>query len=113
MAIQIPTPDTPNSLQNVTLNGKSYIIENSYNSRYDTWSVSVSERSGTVLVNGEKVTPLKDILSRYDRTDTLGGILFIASDNPDEKVTRDNYGLNKTHTLTYALFSEVEALTNV
>ena len=112
MAIQINTPDTASSEQLVTLNRKSYRVKNNYNSRFDTWSITVLDTSGNIVIAGEKILPFKDILTRYVKDNILGGILFVSSTD-ETRVSRDNYGLDKTHTLTFATFEEVEALTNV
>ena len=100
MAIGIGVPDAASSTQTITLAKKSYTINFNYNSRFDFWSFSLYDSEDNVIVEGEKIMPKKEYFSRYSKTDTIGGYLFTDS-LEDVNVTRDNFGLNKTHTLTF------------
>lgn len=111
MAIQIDTPDAAFSTQTVTLNKKTYRIKNRYNTRFGYWCVDILDAQNSPILLGEKLLPNKELLSRYRKSDLIGGYLFITSQDESD-VSRDNYGLDKTHTLTFATFEEVEALTN-
>ena len=51
--------------------------------------------------------PNKELLARYSLDDVLGGYLSIESFLED-RVDRDNFGLNKTHTLVFSTTEEVE-----
>ncbi len=105
MAIQIDTPDFSVSTQTVTLNKKTYRIKNRYNSRFDCWVLDITDTQNNVILSGEKILPDKDLLTRYNRNDLIGGYLFISSED-NVKVNRYNYGINKTHTLTFETFKE-------
>lgn len=107
MAISIGVPDTASSTQTITFSKKSYTIDFKYNSRFDFWTFSLYDSAGNPIILGEKVMPDKEYLRRYAKVDLLGGYIFTTSlDN--SPVTRNNFGLNKTHWLTYRSEEEVE-----
>lgn len=107
MAISIGVPDTASSTQTITFAKKSYIIDFRYNQRFDFWTFSLYDSEDNPILVGEKVMPDKEYLSRYSKEDVIGGYIFTTSltENP---VTRDNFGLNKLHWLTFRTIEEVE-----
>lgn len=100
MAIAIGVPPSASSTQTVTLNKRSFSLRFDYNSSYDYWSFSLYTPSGETIIEGEKIVPFKEYLSRYVKDNVIGGLLFTQSLD-DVEVTRDNFGIDKTHTLTF------------
>lgn len=105
MPVQIDTPSASYSTQTVTLNKKSYTVEFKYNTSFGYWSLSVYDAENKVVLLGEKVMPAKEYLERYSKGDVMGGYLYITSLTKDD-VSRDNFGLNKTHVLTFETYEE-------
>ena len=112
MAIYIDTPVDSYSEQIVTFNKKSYILTFKYNPRFDNWSLSLFTSKREPLVLGESIQPNKKMLSRYGRNKDLQGYLYITS-NSDDRVSKNNLGIDKEHTLTFASFKEIEDVLQV
>lgn len=107
MALGIGLLDAASSKQTVTLKKKTYTLKFIYNSRFDYWTISIFDSKGDSILLGEKAMPNKELLTRYSLDDVLGGYLSIES-FLESRVSRDNFGLNKTHTLVFSTTEEVE-----
>jgi len=109
MALIFSVPDAEKGGQNITLNKKSYRVVTRYNSRFGYWALDLYDSASNPIILGEKLLPKKDILSRYLKNKILGGYFFIRSKD-DSKMTRDNFGIDKTHTLMFASTEEVDSI---
>lgn len=109
MALIFSIPDAESGIQTITLNKKSYKLITRYNSTYDYWVLDLYDSASKAILLGEKLLPKKDILSRYDKNKLIGGYFLIRSKD-DSSMTRDNFGINKVHSLMFASTEEVESL---
>lgn len=100
MAISIGVPDTASSEQTITLSKRSYTIRFDYNQRFDFWTFSLFDSEENPIIRGEKLMPSKEYLDRYSKTDLVDGYFFTQSMDTSQ-ITRENFGINKTHTLTF------------
>ena len=55
MALRIPWPDGPSWKQNVALDGRVYKISARWNEIAEAWFFDISTRSGSAILNGNKV----------------------------------------------------------
>lgn len=105
MALQIDNPKLTFSVQTITINKKTYKVYLRYNSRFDYWVLSLQDSKGDYVISGEKILPLKDLITRYNKVPVLGGYLFIDSSNLDE-ITYNDLGLQGSHVITYVSLAE-------
>lgn len=110
MAVSIFIPNTPWSRQTVSLSGRNYIFEVSYNERSKRWYIDIS-LSGSDVVNSVKVMENYDLTGRYCLQDFPDGELFCARlRETSDPVGRDNFGIGKDYELLYLTLEEIEQL---
>lgn len=109
MASNISIPDTPFAEQIVTLNRESYILETTYNSRFDYWTISLYTSNRSPIILGEKCVANQEFLFISAKNLILGGYLGIRS-IVQTNVTRDNFGQDKDHRLVFITQEEVDEL---
>lgn len=100
MATKIDTPDMAFSSQIVTLNKVSYIFKFRYSSRFDRWTLSIYNRKGVVILEGERLVPKQELLYTNGKSDLMQGYLVLESLS-EVPVTRNNLGLGKEHFLAF------------
>ena len=110
MAVSITVPDTPWSSQLVSLSGKSYEFELTYNSRSSRWYLTIS-LSGVNIINSLKVIEGVDMTGRYLISEFSDGRLYCGqSRKTSDPVGRDNFGVGKDYGLVYLTNEEIIAL---
>jgi hypothetical protein len=98
MALKIDIPDNPNTLQELTLASKTYILNSKYNSRSDRWNLTLKNTNNEVIIGGDRViTNQAFTVPHY--LPSLDGVLIVIGDST--KVTRNNFGVDKAHELFY------------
>lgn len=68
MAVRIPTNNLARYSQVVTLAGTAYTLTFDWNTRDETWTMSIGTANGTVIVRGLKVVPGTNLTSRFKDT---------------------------------------------
>lgn len=107
MALTIFVPDTSWSRQLVSLDGKSYIFEISYNERSTRWYIDIS-LSGTEVINSIKALENINMTGRYNLIDFDHGELFCVNlKKTSDPVGRDNFGIGKDYELIYLTNQEI------
>lgn len=77
MALVIDLPQTPWSVQNVTLGDTTYIFEYEYSNRYDTWYLSIRSLDNTPLLTGVRLVPWAPILKNHPQETLPAGELVL------------------------------------
>lgn len=68
MAVRIPTNNLPSYTETVTLDGIAYILRFDWNSRDETWRMSIATAGGENIVVGLKVLPGVNMTARFKDT---------------------------------------------
>ena len=106
MPLQIRTPVNSWSTQQVTLDNKNYTIELFWNSRNDSWVMSLYDIDENPIIEGVRLSENVSVTAKYTDTRLPEGNIYCARLNPKAKfITRDNLG--KDFLLVY-LSSEEE-----
>lgn len=106
MALQIRTPENSWSSQQVTLDNKNYILDLFWNTRNDSWVISIYDIDEEPILEGIRLTENVSVTSKYIDSRLPEGNIYCARLNPKAKfITRDNLG--KDFILVY-LSSEEE-----
>ena len=107
MALSIPTPDSPNLKQNVTLGGVEYEFLTSFNSRDSGWRLSIFRESEVVIL-GVKIVENTRLLSRYIlESFNHGDLSCIRRKSTTDPVGRNNLGIGKEYELIYTSNEEL------
>lgn len=107
MPVSIPTPNTANTKQSITLGGKEYEFTQKFNERDSRWRLSIS-LSGEVIISGIKLVENRRLLSRYILSDFDHGDLFcMRRKSTSEDVGRNNLGIGKEYELIYLTNEEL------
>jgi len=110
MPLSINIPDTAWSSPIVSLSGRSYTFEITYNSRSTRWYINIS-LSGTEVINSLKVLENLDITGRYNLVNfDHGSLSCVRFKNTAEPVGRDNFGIDKDYELIYLTNEEITSL---
>ncbi len=110
MALKITIPDTSWSSQLVSLSGKSYIFEISYNERSTRWYINVT-LAGEEVINSLKAIENINMTGRYNLVKfDHGGLFCVRFKKTTDPVGRDNFGLGKDYELIYLTNSEITTL---
>lgn len=110
MALKITIPDTSWSSQLVSLSGKSYIFEISYNERSTRWYINIT-LSGEEVINSLKAIESVNMTGRYNLINFDHGELFcVRFKQTSDPVGRDNFGVGKDYELVYLTNEEISAL---
>ena len=95
----------------VNLDGKSYNLKLSWNTRDNCWSLTVSE-SGIEIEGGIKIVPRQPLVV-FGRSDwSLDGNLFVlstASSVSSGSLSRDNFGGTRDYQMYYVPTDEEDA----
>lgn len=80
----VPTFSDPFYTSSVTLDGKEYLFDFRYNSRTETWGVSIASQDGTKLISGLQCIVGRRLLAPYRYIDELPpGEILVTSGGPD------------------------------
>jgi hypothetical protein len=108
----IPTvaDKTPRWTQQVDMSGVRYKLYFSWNTRGETWSISIYDSSGNFLLGGIRLVPYIDLLEKYRaRVPALPSGLLRVLDKENDKqtaeLTRDSFG--ERFVLSYTDYSGV------
>lgn len=98
----INNSSTPYSEQRVTLGASSYTIIFKYNSRNDSWYISLLDSSGQdEIIKGVKLEPNQAISNRYILNDFEGVLVCLRVSNDFSPLTFNNFGRGKTYRLAW------------
>lgn len=102
MAIILPTVEGANSSFTTTLEGNRYRFNLKWNSRSETWHLSIQTDDGVPIITGQKVLPRLETVLHNEELFADGNVFAISSIlDDDELITRDNLGVGKTYQLYY------------
>jgi hypothetical protein len=112
MPVELPIASlTANWSESVALDGVVYRLTFKWNTRSQSWSMTIAEDDGTPIVSGIKILPQISLLQRHKDERLPKGVLYafdvIEGDNA-ERPTRTQLG-NKLK-LIYTTRAELEAL---
>lgn len=83
--LTIPTFDSTFYTQTTVLESVSYLFYFAYNQREDTWSFSISDSSGNLLVDGVKIVCNISLIAQYQYITGLPpGLLFCLTTTTDD-----------------------------
>lgn len=110
MSVTIPFFNSLASFEeDVVLDGSSYKLLFEYNIRSDTWTLSVKNLEGTVLIAGIRVVLNFELLrSHPDRNLPPGALIPVDTTEDEERVNRDNLGVITQ--VVYLTEDEVDAI---
>lgn len=110
MPLSINVPDSANEVTFIPLGGRDYRFEFDYNSRDKRYRISIF-RDDISVVYGLKVVENANPTGKYDLVQFDHGELFILNtEQTDEPVGRDNFGIGKAYQLVYYTNSELQSL---
>lgn len=99
----IPGPPNKNTFSyvyTVNINGSLLKFHFLYNSRLDTWSISILTIEDEILVNNIVLRKGTDLLSQYKHIEALKNVILVVySENTPEDPNESNFG--KTSFLGY------------
>ena len=93
MALKIRTPIDSWSNQQVTLDNTNLILELLWNTRNESWVISLFDLDENPILTGIKLTENVSVTARYTDSRLPSGNIWCARLNPKApKITRDNLG---------------------
>lgn len=109
MAYIISVPDSPASTQRITIEGLTYFIYLAYNSRQESWELTLHNEDNEPLVEGIKLIPDQNITKRFLWVDRFEGDIVISIYNATaEPITRDNLGTD--YLIVYVTKEELDEI---
>jgi len=106
--IEIPIFDTSSFKEQVTLEDTIYQLSLIWNGRDNAWFLSIAEQDGTPILDGIKLVPGYELLSRFkDSRLPPGALLTPDLTGTGDYPTRDNFGVDMK--LVYMTEAEVNA----
>ncbi|ODN41182.1 phage baseplate plug family protein [Piscirickettsia litoralis] len=92
--IEIPlSSKLPNYTQTTSLEGTAYKFDVRWNTRDETWRISIADTDGNAILSGLKLLPYSPLIQRYKLTNFISGELVgINTANQYEPPTRNNLG---------------------
>ncbi|OAJ35360.1 phage baseplate plug family protein [Piscirickettsia salmonis] len=82
-----------NYTETVSLEGTAYIFTMRWNTRDETWRISIADTDGNAILSGLKLLPYSPLVQRYKLTNFITGELIgINTANQYEPPTRNNLG---------------------
>lgn len=104
----INNSSTPYSEQRVTLGNSSYVLVFKYNSRNDSWYITLLDSSAQVeIISGVKLEPNQAVTNRYILEDFAGVLVCLRVSNDYSPLSFSNLGRGKVYRLAWV--SEEEA----
>jgi hypothetical protein len=98
----ISTPSSAHSKYKVSLNGGTFEFEQRFNTRSQSWYLSITSSTGQVIVKNRKLLPNVWIVTRNTHIFEDANLMVVKySNNMDENVTRDNLGDKGSFRLIY------------
>lgn len=80
----VPTFATNSYVETVSLDGTAYVLTFFFNTREETWHLSVASADGTALVSGLSLVPEWNLLGKSLATDGIPpGLLFVFAQGDD------------------------------
>lgn len=76
----ITVPDMNDSMSNISLGGKEYVIRFTYNERYDYWSFGLYDVKKTPIIAMTRIVPNFPLTHYYRGTDMPDGVFGCISD---------------------------------
>lgn len=110
MTLLVPKFDDSYYSQQVTLNGEVFKLEFKYNIRQDFWTIDISRRDGTPLVQGRKVVVDFPLFTRfgYKQDMPLGEFFLNDSEGTTQEATRQTF--LEQYLLTFFTDEEILAI---
>lgn len=102
--IYIKVPDMNDSMSNISIDGKEYVIRFTYNERNDYWSFGLYDIHKNPIIAMTRIVPNFPIFHYYTDTDIPDGTFGCISDS--ETVGRQSFN-NKTAEFVFIPNSEV------
>lgn len=107
MALKIPVPASSWSSQTITLGGKEYTFEYTYNTRDERWRLGIYYQ-GDAIITGLKIVENAPLLETYTLPDFDHGDIYCVRIKDDgENVSRNNLGYGKSYELIYVTNEEL------
>lgn len=103
--LYIKVPDMNDSLSNLSIDGKEYLLRFTYNERYDYWSFGLYKSENEPVIAMTRIVPNFPIFHYYTDVAMPDGIFGCLSDR--ESVGRQAFN-NKTAEFIYIPNAELE-----
>lgn len=111
MALRLDVLDSPDGSYKVSLEGQVFTIKTRYNSRTESWYLSVETNEGVIITSYEKMIP-KQALVQYNTEMFASGNLYLVNNTQDASLIpeRDSLGSGKIFELYYLTEDEISQL---
>lgn len=107
--LEITVPNTSYSTQRVNINNTVYNLQLSFNSRDNSWYLDLFDIDNNPILQSKKLQWGSAITSRYILPNLIDGDFFILkTEERDQILGRDNFGVNKLYNLVYLTEEEQE-----
>ena len=112
MTIQLKVDNNSYQDKTITINGNSFFITYSFNTRDSRWYFDMVDRNGIDIISGIKILPQQNLTRKYIQVNEyLAGNIYCINTNFDgSDVTRDNFGTDRKFQLWYFTTGEEEEL---
>ena len=106
--VVIPVESSPPFVETVSLDGTDYVLDFRFNSREQTWNVSIMLPDGTMLAPGIKLVCNYPLLQKYADPRVPNGELFcVTQTNDDSPPGMNDLATGGRCALCYASVSEL------
>jgi hypothetical protein len=111
MPLEIVVPESPFTIQDITLGGFKYDFTYAFNTRDDRWRFDIVDADNNPVITGVKIMENQDLLGRYILPGfSHGGIFCIRVLETTDPVGRNNLGSGLPYSLFYFTNEELSAL---
>tara|TARA_R100001480_G_C4631728_1_gene168022 strand:- start:235 stop:564 length:330 start_codon:yes stop_codon:yes gene_type:complete len=108
--ITIPFQDSPDFLEEITLENTPYVLRFTFNSRGNFWTMDILDRDENDLINGVRLLLGVEFLRQHPDIGLPLGMMFVIDETGDTTPIQQGDFLSERVKLTYATEAEVEAV---
>lgn len=105
--LYIDVPDMNDSMVNISIDDKEFVLRFTYNEKYDYWSFGIYDEDENPIVAMTRIVPGFDLLHYYSDVDLPDGVFGCLSDS--ENVGREAFN-ERTAEFVFMSNEEIEAL---